>query len=313
MADADAARLRELADHLPGSTHGWRKGAADIYGPDDLYRYIDGGAELYISYRFVALLSQPYLDGDGRELRLDVFDMGSPGSAFGVFCHSRQAVDRFVAPDVESEYAGGLLHFWKGRYYASMLAYPETDASRAVVRELARSLADQIDDPGRRPDLVARLPQTGRVPSSLRYFRHPAWINEFHHFSDENLLGIDAEVEVAMARYRPAGDGGDGEGDGSGDRGRGAGDAGGSGPAVVLLIRYPTAAAAEAARERLATALPAGAGEDLRQEESGGWLGCLRAEELLAVVADAPDRETALALLQACVRSGAEPEPGRPR
>jgi hypothetical protein len=280
------SRLRTLADALPAELHGWRKADAEVYGPDTLWRYINGGAELYLAYRFAILLSVPYLDPDGDEMRLDVFDMGSPGSAFGVFCHSREAVDRFVAPDVDSEYSSGLLHFWKGRYYASMLAYPETETRRAVVRDVAQTLAAGIDGTCEPPDLIGLLTVAGLVPASVRYFRHPAWINDYHRLDDENLLAIEADTEVAMARVRiPSLET----------------------PAVRLIVRYPDASRAETAERRFRQARLADASDGLIQEEHG-WLGCRREGDLVIVVAAAPDREAAASLLQI-----ENQETGRPR
>ena len=126
MASESEARLRALIDVLPGTVEGWEKAqGCEVYTSDDLHRYINGGAELYISYRFETMISQRYVLGDD-EIRVDLFDMGSGAGAFGVFSHSRESVDDFVAPDIESEYAGGLLTFWKGCFYGSILAYPET-------------------------------------------------------------------------------------------------------------------------------------------------------------------------------------------
>ena len=89
MADDSETHLRSLIGALPESAEGWRKGATEVYGPTDLFSYINGGAELYISFQFRALISQPYVRDDGAEVRLDIFDMGSAASAFGVFSHSR--------------------------------------------------------------------------------------------------------------------------------------------------------------------------------------------------------------------------------
>ena len=53
MASDSEARLRAMISALPASLEGWRKAEdCEVYGPEDLYRYINGAAELYISFRF---------------------------------------------------------------------------------------------------------------------------------------------------------------------------------------------------------------------------------------------------------------------
>ena len=282
MTSDSEPRLRAMIDLLPQSLEGWQKAEeCEVYTPDDLHRYINGGAELYISYRFETLISQPYVQDD-EEIRLDIFDMGSSASAFGVFSHSREAVDDFVAPDVESEYAGGLLTFWKGRFYGSILAYPETESRKNLVRELARRIAAQIDEAGRKPAIVSLLPEDGLVPYSERFFWHHAWINDYHFFTHENLLNLGGQAEAVMAKYRPA--------------------APGRKPAVLVVVHYPNAEAAAVAHKRFSAALLPAAKDGLAQQEDGTWLGCQRADDLLIIVADAAEREVAASLIETCAQ-----------
>jgi hypothetical protein len=292
MTSDSEARLRAMIDVLPPSLEGWQKAeVCEVYTPDDLHRYINGGAELYISYRFETLISQPYVRDDD-EIRLDVFDMGSSASAFGVFSHSREAVDDFVAPDVESEYAGGLLTFWKGRFCASILAYPETEAKKNLVQELARRIAAQIDEASPKPAVVSLLPEADLVSHSDRFFWHHAWINDYHFFTNENLLNLGGQVEAVMAKYRPT------------ESGRK--------PAVLLAVQYPDADAAAAAHTRFSAALLPAAEDGLAQQDDGNWLGCRRDDDLLIVVADAAERETAVSLIETCAQRRDQEPTGRP-
>ncbi len=47
---------------MPAEINGWKKSLKDtIYTPENLFEYINGGAELYISYNFKQLLTQKYV------------------------------------------------------------------------------------------------------------------------------------------------------------------------------------------------------------------------------------------------------------
>ena len=186
-------------------------------------------------------------------------------------CHSREAVDRFVAPDVDSEYASGLLHFWKGRYYVSILAYPETDSKKLVVQKLGRRIGEQIQGPSIKPQLVNRLPEESLQPHSIKYFSHHTWLNTYHYFSNENLLNIDHTTEVVMATYQVDG----------------------PKPAVLILLQYPHEAAASNAQIAFKQAFMADAKADLSVGVDQLWQGCVRDTDLLMIVVDAPDMETA--------------------
>ena len=183
--------------------------------------------------------------------------------------------------------------FWKGPYYASILAYPDTESKRDLVHRFARLVAAQIDEPSPRPAVVGRLPETGLVPYSIRYFRHHVWLNEYHPISEANLLDLDGRAEAAMARYRMP----DSE----------------SRPAVLVAIAYPSVHTAETAHRQFTAALLPGAKDGLMRTDDGTWLGCRRADDLVVVVAGAADREAAAGLLETCALGRAEQETGKPR
>ncbi len=278
MAKDSGAGLKQLVRGLPNALQGWSKSAeSEIYSAQNLYEYINGGAELYNSYQFGKLITQPYVRAGGSEIKIDIFDMGSCSSAFGVFTHSRESVDRFVSPQVESEYAAGLLTFWQGRYYVAMLAYPETEEKRLAVKQLAQLISGQIKEESKKPDLVFELPQEGLVANSIRYFRHHTWLNTYHFFANENILNIDAETEAVMGRFNTAQ---------SGDQ-----------AAVLVLLRYTDAAKARAAGESFQTEFMPDAENGFKQTSNRRWTACVFQGNRVTIVADAPDRKTAEDLL----------------
>ena len=125
---------------LPEKTNGWTSlpDYHKVYDRETLYDYIDGGAELYLSYGFRRLTSRRYVREGEPDIVVDLFDMGDSHNAFGVFSHSREVVESRFGQG--SQYTEGLLLFWKGRYYVSVLASPETEASRGAAFDLARRI-----------------------------------------------------------------------------------------------------------------------------------------------------------------------------
>lgn len=277
MGTDTIARLRALVQELPEAIEEWEKSPDfSVYTSDDLYTYINGAAELYISYHFTALISQPYLNKDNDEIKIDIFDMGSSENAYGIFSHSREAIDDFVGSDIESDYGGGLLTFWKGRYYISILAYPETESRKLTVQQMARKIASQIQGVSVRPKIVALLPRDKIQPYSIKYFKHFTWMNMYHFFTNENLLNIDNQTEAVMARY----------------------SVDGPKAAVLILLHYPDVAAAIDAANAFKHRFPADPGLEFTVDSDQLWTGCFRNNNLLIIIADAPSLETAQRLVQ---------------
>jgi hypothetical protein len=192
--------LQELFEDLPGTVLDWKKSdPCQFYDPDTLFDYINGGAELYLSYGFKRLLSCRYQSAKHSDITVDIFDMGHSYRAFGVFSHSRESVDDSIGQGCE--YGGGLMIFWKGRYYVSIMAYPETGKSRQSVFQIARILAGSIPDEGPLPPILELIPRKGLIRESIRYFRHYIWLNSHYFISNRNILHIDERAEAVLARY----------------------------------------------------------------------------------------------------------------
>src|SRR5512133_3447236 len=106
----------DFAAKLPAQVGAWKKPARpERYDGKTLYDYIDGGAELFRAFGFVGALAFEYDAGDDDVIKVDLFDMGSARGAFGVFAHGRETVAAELGQG--SEYAAGLLTFWKGRWF----------------------------------------------------------------------------------------------------------------------------------------------------------------------------------------------------
>ncbi len=277
---AKTTDLTELSKQLPAEINGWKKSAeTTFYTPRNLFSYINGGAELYISYSFKHLLAQRYTRADITEITVDVFDMGSSFNAFGVFSHSREDLDHSVAHDVESEYASGLLTFWKGRFYVSILAYPETEKKKKTVLTLGRHIAGLIEEKSKKPPLIHRLPTAHIIKESIRYFHHYIWLNSHFFISDKNILFIDENTEAVLAKY--------GE---NGNR------------YFVLLVSYPDKTKAKAAHRNFLTNYLPDARNGIKQLEDGLWTGCSTHGRLVMVVLNAPHVEKVENLLEKFVK-----------
>ncbi len=260
--------VSEFNTVLPGTIDGWKKSEPpDIYTPESLSTYIDGGAELYISFNFKNALSVKYKDSADNEIAVDIFDMATSYDAFGVFAHSRETIETDVGQG--SEYASGLLTFWKDRYYVSILAYPETAAKKDIVFRLGRAIAGAIKNDGPLPPILALLPTENLLPETVHYFHHYIWLNSFYFVSNDNVLDIGSDTPAALAKYRQAGS-----------------------TFFLLLVRYPDAARAEAGAGQFRQKVLGGAADGMRPLKEGRWTGLECRGDLVSVVFNAPDAAT---------------------
>ena len=86
-----------------------------------------GMAEVYKAYNMRQCLSRRYIIDNGPDIVLDVFDMRTPGDAFGVFTHYTDGEP--VQIGQSALYRPGWLSFWKHRFFVSIYMEEETGAA----------------------------------------------------------------------------------------------------------------------------------------------------------------------------------------
>ena len=263
---------------LPPEMDAWKKtGSPRVFDNKTLFTYIDGGAELYISYGFKKLTAFGYVRGKDEEIKVDIFDMGNSYNAFGIFSHDRESLGTEFGQG--SEYSAGFLNFWKDRYYVCLTGYPQSDEKRRVLFKLGAAIDRCITRQGPLPPILSVLPPDGLIAESVRYAHHYIWLNNHYFISNENILLIDPQTEAVLAKYTRPG-----------------------GKHVLLLIKYPDARKAHNAEASFLKNFIPGAAPGIKQQENGRFAGIGRRDACLAVVLDAPDKKTAADVLAQAIK-----------
>jgi hypothetical protein len=273
--ESHAQDLAGLAAGVPRQLAGFASEGPDAtYDRKTIFDYIDGGAEVYLAYDMRGCLSRRYAASGEPAVVLDLFDMGTPPEAFGVFTLDRDGEPLEVGEDGLSR--EGWIRFWKGRFFVSIYAERETAGAREAALRLARAIEAGIKEKGERPKILGRLPQRGLQKQSIRYLHSHILLETHIRLSDENVLGLGPDTEVALASYVR-----------EGKRAR------------LLLVSYPDEARAAAARKRYLSLRMAGGAlkQGIAAEGGGGWLSA-QSGRFLAIVLDADSRPLAESLLK---------------
>ena len=195
-------------DLLPANgeaTHWVRAGKPSVDVGKDLYKNVIGGnPELYHSYGFVEGASVEYQTprlGSQPFILLEIFDMGTPENAFGVYSRDRYPQDEFEWVGSRAIISGRELNFWKGRYFIKFEGYELASQIKQGMVELAKTAADHIKDPLTTPHLLTLLPSENRVPHSEKYFPSGATLKKIHRFLPQHLLDFSPNVTGCSATY----------------------------------------------------------------------------------------------------------------
>jgi len=180
----------ELKSLLP-RMEGWQfQEEPQFFSPGTLFEYIDGASEAYLSYDFRELVVAQYQkNGTETVLTLEIYDMGSPLNAFGIFSSERYPDN----PDLNLGNAGYLeeevLNFISGRFYVKLLCYNGGQETANYLKQLAREVEARIKDKAGLPELFRLFPPEGRVKNSEKYIK-------------KNFMGFDFLSHGYIVLYR---------------------------------------------------------------------------------------------------------------
>lgn len=178
-----------------GAVPGWsRDGAPQAYEGEDLYAYINGGAEIYQEYGFRRVIVQDYGDAADRSVSLEIFEMASPAAAFGMFTFKRSGGGRPLGLGNGAELEAYYLNFWKGRFLVTLTGFDETAATLEGLAALAGAVDASLRDSAAPPALVAALPEDGLAPGSVKYVRGLIGLNNIYAFGTARGLAFAEAV-----------------------------------------------------------------------------------------------------------------------
>lgn len=251
-------------------------GKDEFYDRQTAFRYMDGAAELYRAYAFKLLMVRKYVKKDHSSILVELFDMGSSEEAFGIF--SYQTEEEEVGIGQRSDYGGGLLRFWKGKYFVNVYAERDTPSMRNDVMKIGRAIAVNIKKEGQKPALIKFLPADGLSEKTIRYFHLHQVLNHHYFISHDNILHLGSRTNAVLATYHLSGE---------------------KANTFLLLIQYPEQKQAEEGFKSFIKAyMPEATSLKTVKTENGKWTSARLHQKYILVVFDAPSQEKAEMLIE---------------
>ncbi|MBN2290300.1 MAG: hypothetical protein JXQ83_13280, partial [Candidatus Glassbacteria bacterium] len=169
---ARPAGSSDLAALLPGAeVPGWRRsGEARLFLPDNLWEYIDGGAEGYLVYNFQAVATADYEnEGAGLQAVVDIYQMADDLCGFGIYASERSYSARYIDIGAQGYLTENSLHLYQGPYYIKLTAFQEGEQVGGQLEALAVEILGRIGGKAEVPGELAVFPGDNLVANSERY------------------------------------------------------------------------------------------------------------------------------------------------
>lgn len=127
--EAPAAETKDRWELKPG---------VRVYRDSELYKYIDGGAELYLKTGFRKAEIREFVSRNNPDpIEAEVYEMKDAGGAKTVYLKHKAQGEKLLKIGDEGRYYPGVLELRKGRYFVRIFSYGELKDERAIFTDIA--------------------------------------------------------------------------------------------------------------------------------------------------------------------------------
>jgi hypothetical protein len=202
-ASAGFAEVDAMFPDLPG----WEpEGEPEIYDADNLFEYINGSAELYLTYDFKEMGTSSYFDDQGRGLTIDIYRHGDRNNAFGIYSQERPNPANYMEIGAQGYYDYGVLNFVRGSYYVKVAGYDLEEFDEEMLSAVAKIVSQRIGGKKDLPGVLACFPKDALVKNSEKFiaanflghgFLHSAFVAQYR--SDRSTTANGFVIAAADA------------------------------------------------------------------------------------------------------------------
>lgn len=176
----------------PGWSDQWKRHFdTQAYKGDDLFVYINGGAEIYHEYGFKQVLVQDFQNPAGKSISLEIYEMSQPDSAYGIYTFKKSQEGKRMEIGAEAYLEGYYMNFWKGNFLVTLTGFDEDQQTVVGLSALAQEVEKRIPSSSQEPPpLIKVLPPEGLISSSIKYLKGHLALFNCYPFSQKDIFKL---------------------------------------------------------------------------------------------------------------------------
>ena len=179
---------------------GWEQSSEiQTFVPKTLFEYINGAADLYLSYDFQELKVGEYQNDKKASVTVEVYRHKTPTQAFGIYSQERLANANFIDVGAQGYIEDNVLNFLTGPYYVKINSYKTGAEDREVLLTFAKRVSENLGEKGMLPSILSSFPEEGKKKNSEKFIHQNFLGYSFLHSAftaDYELSGMKFKLFV---------------------------------------------------------------------------------------------------------------------
>jgi hypothetical protein len=149
-----------------------------VYVPDNLWDFINGAADNFLSYEFINLHVAEYKKGK-NSIKLEVYKHNNSTMAFGIYSSERSPSFRFINLGTQGYEIDGAINFFKGNYYIKIRTYSTNPKIIQSAEKLSLKVANMLEGDTKMPSIISQFPETGKKANDETYINESVLGHKF--------------------------------------------------------------------------------------------------------------------------------------
>ena len=176
-------------------------GNPDIAVGEDLFRLINGGAEIYFEYGFSQAVFQTFVKNDTLEVNCELYEMEDEAAAFGVYSLKRSSSSEQRDIGDSASLSDYYLNIWKGNRLITLVTFSTDEHTQQELIGLGRIIADNLKGNGTVPRLMSSFAHLFPAADRNVYFEGPLAFYNLYPLTPENIFSPEQGVYFSGKKY----------------------------------------------------------------------------------------------------------------
>jgi hypothetical protein len=149
-----------------------------VFGPDNLWDFINGAADTYVACGFVDLHVAEYKKGKNI-IKLEIYRHSDNTMAFGIYSTERSPSFSYINLGAQGYKADGAINFFKGNYYVKVRTFSKSENILQSTESLAFKVSDMLEGDARMPVMLSKFPEDGKKVNEETYINESVMGHKF--------------------------------------------------------------------------------------------------------------------------------------
>jgi len=183
----------DITKMLPadGQFKDWRfKDSISVFTGENLFSYINGGADIYLEYGFDKVASCKYINPASNYIQVEIYKMTSDTAAFGIFSINSSGKGKSVELGSKAWLYDYYLDFWKGPYFVRCTAGKKDGGMMDTLQMYAGFVDDKITETGKEPRLTNVFAIDNMEFRNIKYLTGIIGLGNVYNFGHGAIAGF---------------------------------------------------------------------------------------------------------------------------